>query len=102
MAERAALANLSHPMTPEPASLHAGFPPEPLEGFMDKEHIKGAGDKVKGAMKDAAGKLTGDDRLRAEGQIDKAKGEAHKTMGDMKDAARKGFDEAKRRANDAD
>ena len=27
---------------------------------MDREHVKGAADKAKGAIKDAAGKLTGD------------------------------------------
>ena len=31
---------------------------------MDREHIKGAADKAKGAIKDTAGKLTGDKELR--------------------------------------
>jgi uncharacterized protein YjbJ (UPF0337 family) len=53
---------------------------------MDKEHIKGAADKAKGAVKDAAGKLTGDQKLQAEGKLDKAKGEAHNIAGDVKDA----------------
>ena len=56
---------------------------------MDKEHIKGAADKVKGAVKDAAGKMTGDKDLQAEGKMDKAKGEAHKITGDIKDAVKK-------------
>jgi hypothetical protein len=30
------------------------------EAVMDKEHIKGAADKAKGAMKDAAGKMMDD------------------------------------------
>ena len=55
---------------------------------MDKEHVKGAADKVKGAVKDAAGKLTGDDKLRAEGKFDKLKGDARNGAGDVKDAAR--------------
>ncbi len=55
---------------------------------MDREHVKGAADKVKGAVKNAAGKMTGDKKLQAEGKIDKAKGEAHKVAGDVKDAAR--------------
>ena len=67
---------------------------------MDKENIKGAADKASGAMKDAAGKLTGNDKLRAEGAMDKAKGAARETLGNAKDAARKGFDEAKKRSND--
>lgn len=53
---------------------------------MDKEHIKGAADKAKGAIKDAAGKLTGDRELQAEGKFDKAKGAAHNAVGDAKDA----------------
>jgi uncharacterized protein YjbJ (UPF0337 family) len=56
---------------------------------MDKEHVKGAADKASGAMKDAAGKVTGNDKLRAEGIVDKAKGEAREKLGDAKDAARK-------------
>lgn len=55
---------------------------------MDREHLKGAADKAKGAMKDAAGKMTGDKRLQAEGKFDKAKGAAHNVAGDVKDAAR--------------
>lgn len=56
---------------------------------MDKEHVKGAADKAKGAIKDTAGKISGDKELQAEGKMDKAKGAAHKTVGDAKDAARK-------------
>ena len=41
---------------------------------MDKEHVKGAADKAKGAIKNAAGKLTGDKRMQAEGKFDKATG----------------------------
>ena len=33
---------------------------------MDREHVKGAADKVKGAIKEGAGKLTGDRDLEAE------------------------------------
>ena len=56
---------------------------------MDREHVKGAADKAKGAIKDAAGKITGDKAMQAEGKIDKAKGAAHKAAGDVKDAVRK-------------
>jgi uncharacterized protein YjbJ (UPF0337 family) len=55
---------------------------------MDSEHIKGAADKAKGAIKDAAGKLTGDQKLQTEGKVDKAKGAAHDVAGNIKDAAR--------------
>lgn len=56
---------------------------------MDREHVKGAADKVKGTIKDAAGKLTDDKKLQAEGKFDKAKGSAHNVAGDVKDAVRK-------------
>jgi uncharacterized protein YjbJ (UPF0337 family) len=55
---------------------------------MDKEHVKGVVEKTKGAIKDQAGKLTGDKKMQAEGKMDKAKGTAHKIAGDVKDAAR--------------
>ena len=55
---------------------------------MDKEHLKGAADKAKGAVKDTVGKMTGDTKMQAEGKVDKAKGTAHNVAGDLKDAAR--------------
>ena len=55
---------------------------------MDKEHVRGAADKAKGAIKDAAGKVTGDKEMQAEGKMDKAKGAAHTAMGDAKDAVK--------------
>jgi uncharacterized protein YjbJ (UPF0337 family) len=55
---------------------------------VDREHVKGAADKVKGAIKDSAGKVTGDKKLQTEGKIDKAKGAAHNVAGDVKDAVR--------------
>jgi uncharacterized protein YjbJ (UPF0337 family) len=56
---------------------------------MDKEHLKGAADKAEGAIKDAAGKVTGDKKLQAEGKFDKAKGAAHDAVGNVKDAVKK-------------
>ena len=55
---------------------------------MDKEHVKGAADKAKGAVKDAVGGLTGDSKLQAEGKMDKVKGAVHTAVGDMKDAVK--------------
>jgi uncharacterized protein YjbJ (UPF0337 family) len=55
---------------------------------MDREHVKGTADKAKGAIKDTAGKITGDKELRSEGKVDKAKGDLHNVKGDVKDAAR--------------
>jgi uncharacterized protein YjbJ (UPF0337 family) len=55
---------------------------------MDREHAKGAFDKAKGAMKDTAGKMTGDKKLQVEGKLDKARGAAHQAAGDVKEAFR--------------
>ena len=63
---------------------------------MDREHIKGAADRVKGAIKDTAGKLMGDKKLQSEGKFDKAKGSVRNLAGDVKDAAR----DASRTADD--
>lgn len=55
---------------------------------MDREHVKGVADKAKGGIKDAAGKVTGDKKLEAEGKLDKAKGSAHQLAGDVKDSVK--------------
>jgi uncharacterized protein YjbJ (UPF0337 family) len=55
---------------------------------MDNDRIKGMGDQAKGSIKDAAGKLTGDSKLQAEGKMDKAKGKVENAVGGMKDSLR--------------
>lgn len=57
---------------------------------MDREHVKGTAKKVTGAIKDKAGKLTGDKDLEAEGKMDKAEGSVRKVAGDVKDAVKHG------------
>jgi uncharacterized protein YjbJ (UPF0337 family) len=59
---------------------------------MDREHVKGVADKAKGAVKDTAGKVTGNKELQNEGKMDKAKGDLHKAAGDVKNAFRKATD----------
>ncbi len=56
---------------------------------MHKDQIDGAGKQAKGAVKDAAGKLTGDVKLQAEGKLDKAAGQVQSDVGKAKDDARK-------------
>jgi uncharacterized protein YjbJ (UPF0337 family) len=53
---------------------------------LDKEHVKGAADKAKGAIEDTAGKVMGDKKMQAEGKMDKAKGAVHSAVGNAKDA----------------
>jgi len=55
---------------------------------MDREHVKGIAEKAKGAVKDTAGKITGDKKLQSEGKFDKAKGSAHNVAGDIRDAVK--------------
>ena len=56
---------------------------------MDREHVKGAADKAKGAIKEAAGKVTGDKEAadRRQDRQDKRRGSQRR--GDVKDAVRK-------------
>jgi uncharacterized protein YjbJ (UPF0337 family) len=53
---------------------------------MDKERIRGAAQQV--SIKDIAGKVMGDAKLRAEGKADKAEGKIRNTVGGFKDSVR--------------
>ena len=55
---------------------------------MDKDRVEGAGKKVKGAVQEAAGKVTGDTKLQAEGAANKTAGKVQNAVGGAKDAAR--------------
>ena len=61
---------------------------------MDSDRIKGVGNQIKGAVKEAAGNLTGDAKLQAEGMADKAKGKVQNAVGGAKDAVRDAADKA--------
>lgn len=53
---------------------------------MNKDRIEGTSKQVSGAVKDAAGKLTGDAKLQAEGKAEKFAGKAQNAVGGIKDA----------------
>lgn len=55
---------------------------------MDKDRVKGMAQQGKGAVKEAAGKMMGDEKLKAEGKMDKAEGKIRNAIGGMKDAVR--------------
>ena len=40
---------------------------------MDREHVKGVAEKAKGAIKETAGKVSGDKEQETEGKVDKQK-----------------------------
>ena len=50
--------------------------------------MAGTTDKMKGSVKEAAGKMTGDKRTEAEGKTDQAKGEAKNAARDVKETAK--------------
>ncbi len=54
--------------------------------MVDKNRVTGAGDKAKGSVKEAAGKVTGDSKLQAEGKADKAGGAVKNAIGGVADA----------------
>ena len=63
---------------------------------MDKDRIEGAGNQVKGSIKQAAGKVLGDTKLQAEGTADKLKGKVQNAVGGAKDAIRDAAKDADR------
>lgn len=59
---------------------------------MDKDRIKGAAKEVKGSIKEAAGKVTGNRRTEVKGQAEKALGKVQRKVGETKDDLRDAFD----------
>jgi uncharacterized protein YjbJ (UPF0337 family) len=55
---------------------------------MNKEHIKAASKDAEGKIKSVVGVLTDNEKLKAEGALDKAEGAVHKVAGDLKDAVK--------------
>ena len=55
---------------------------------MDKDRIEGSANQAKGAIKEVAGKVTGDTKLQAEGAADKAAGKVQNAVGGLKDSIR--------------
>lgn len=59
---------------------------------MDEDRVEGIGHKVKGAVKEAFGKVTGDKKTEAEGTTEKTAGKVQNTVGGIKDTARDALD----------
>ncbi len=55
---------------------------------MDKDRVKGVAQQQKGAVKEGLGKILGDEKLKAEGKMDKAEGKVRNVIGSTKDAIR--------------
>ncbi|MBU1325168.1 MAG: CsbD family protein [Alphaproteobacteria bacterium] len=54
----------------------------------DHDRIEGAAKQAGGNIKEAVGKVTGDEKLKAEGQADQVEGKVQNTIGGVKDAVR--------------
>jgi uncharacterized protein YjbJ (UPF0337 family) len=55
---------------------------------MDKDRIAGAAKEIKGSVKKIIGKATGDAKLKADGNADKAEGKVQNAVGGLKDTMR--------------
>ncbi|WP_420133721.1 CsbD family protein [Rhodopseudomonas sp.] len=55
---------------------------------MDKDRIEGKATELKGSIKEAIGKITGSDDLKAEGKADQLAGKAQAKVGEAKDAVK--------------
>lgn len=56
---------------------------------MDKNRVAGSAKQAKGAAKEIIGKATGDAKLQAEGQADKAEGAIQNAIGGLADEVSK-------------
>ncbi|HWQ86563.1 CsbD family protein [Brevundimonas sp.] len=54
----------------------------------DQDRIDGAAKNMGGEIKEAAGKLTGDEKLKAEGRADQVSGKIQNAVGGLKDTLR--------------
>jgi uncharacterized protein YjbJ (UPF0337 family) len=63
--------------------------------MVDKNRVEGSGDQFKGNVKEAAGNLTGDEKLKREGQADQAGGKIKNAVGGAADSVRDAASDAK-------
>jgi uncharacterized protein YjbJ (UPF0337 family) len=55
---------------------------------MNEDRIKGSMNEAKGKIKEAAGKMTGDEKLKREGQADQVAGKVQNVVGGIKDSVK--------------
>ena len=53
---------------------------------MNEDRVKGSVEQAKGKIKEAAGKMMGDEKLKGSGQADQVTGKIQNTVGGIKDA----------------
>jgi uncharacterized protein YjbJ (UPF0337 family) len=62
------------------------------EFTMNKDQVQGRATEAKGDIKEAAGKMVGNQKLQGEGLIDQAKGKTQAGYGDAKEQVKKAVD----------
>jgi uncharacterized protein YjbJ (UPF0337 family) len=67
---------------------------------MEKEHVTGKMDEVKGKVKQGIGKATNNPNLQGEGVVDETKGKVKQGYGDVKDAIKRTDKQAGSDVND--
>jgi uncharacterized protein YjbJ (UPF0337 family) len=61
--------------------------------MVDRDRVEGGAKNLGGKIKEAAGKMTGDEKLKREGQVDQVTGKVQNTVGGLKDKIRENQDE---------
>jgi uncharacterized protein YjbJ (UPF0337 family) len=56
------------------------------EVTMNEDRLTGSAANLGGKVKEGAGKVTGDEKLKGEGKLDQAKGKVQNAVGGIKDA----------------
>ena len=61
-------------------------------GGIDDDRTEGSAKQMGGSIKEGAGKLFGDQKMKREGQADQAEGKLQNAWGSLKDEAREAID----------
>jgi uncharacterized protein YjbJ (UPF0337 family) len=56
--------------------------------MVDKDRIEGSAEQLKGKVKEAVGKVTGDSKLESEGKANQVAGKVQNAIGGIKDTLR--------------
>ena len=56
--------------------------------MVDKDRVEGSGKKIKGDIKEKAGEVLGDEKMKDEGKADKVTGKIQNAIGGVKDAVK--------------
>ncbi len=60
--------------------------------MVDRDRVEGSARNLGGKVKEAAGKVTGDEKLKNEGRADQVSGKVQNVVGGVKDKLRENLD----------